>query len=113
VLFDQNQDRSKKNKTQKGFGELVITGGDTPELLDFLPKTLDQMTLFVRPPVTLALNFVCLAARYVGDSAERFKPVNKLLAVIAFVGVHNAAIGRQGAQKWRRVADIGLISRRQ
>lgn len=92
VLFQQNQNRSKINKAKKCFGELIIASGDAPKLLDFLPKTLDQMTLFVQPPVAFALCFVCLTARDVWGGAKRREPVNKLLAIIAFISVYYAAV---------------------
>ena len=69
-IFEQNKNRSDVNKTKKRLGELVVPSGNTAELLDFLPKRLDQMTFFVRPPVTFALNLVSGSTGYVGNSSE-------------------------------------------
>ena len=75
--FEQNEDGSKVNKAQKGLSEFVVTSGDAPELLDFLPEALDEVTLFVHPPITFTLNFVRLAARNVRDCPDRFEPIDK------------------------------------
>ena len=112
-LFEQKGGGSKINEAQKGHGELVVTGGNAPELLDFLEETLNKVTLFVHPPVTFALDFVGSAAWYVGYSSDGNQPVNKRLAVIAPVSVDNTAADRKGAEKRRCMAYICFVSGRQ
>ena len=72
--------------------KFIITSCNTPKLLDFLPKILNQMAFFIQPPVALALLLVRFAAWDVGYCPERLQPINEVLAVIAFVRVYNAAI---------------------
>ena len=92
VLFQQNEDRSDVNETEKSFGKFIITSSDTPELFDFLPKVFDQMAFFVFPPVAFALNSIGFPAGDVGNCAKRFQPIYKLLTVVSFVRVDDAAI---------------------
>ena len=92
MLFQQNEDRSDVNEPEKSFGKLIITSSDAPKLLDFLPKVFDQMAFFVLEPVAFALNFIGIPAGNIGDCSKRFQPVNKLLTVVSFIRVDDAAL---------------------
>ena len=94
MLFQQNKNRSKINEPQERSGKFIITSGNAPKLLDFLPKVLDEVALFIHPPIAFALFLVCFAAWNVWDRAEGFQPFGKILAVIAFVGIYNAGVDR-------------------
>ena len=41
--FEQNEGGSKENKAQKSLSEFVVTSGNAPELLDFLPEAFDEI----------------------------------------------------------------------
>ena len=51
MLKQQNSDGGKIHKSQEESSRLVISGGDSVKLLDFLEKTLHQMALFIQMPV--------------------------------------------------------------
>ena len=111
MLFDQNEDSGEVDEAEERLGEFVIAGGNTAELLNLLPKSLNQMSFFVFPPVALALYLVGFTAGNIRYSAKRYEPIHKLLAVVPLVGVDNAAFYGKGTQKRRRVADVRFISR--
>ena len=50
-LNQQNSDRGKVNESEKRDIQFVISGGDPAKPLELLEKTLNQMTLFIQPPV--------------------------------------------------------------
>ena len=110
VLFQQNEDSGDVNEAEKGLSEFVITCSDSAELLDLLPERFNQMALLVFPPVAFALYLVGFSAGNVWYGAERLQPIHKLLAVIAFISVDNAAAYRQGTKERRRIADISIVS---
>ena len=53
VLFNQNGNRSNKNKSEERLCEFVVSCCDTAKMFEFIEETLHQMTLFVQPPITL------------------------------------------------------------
>ena len=46
-LFQQNEASGKVNKGQKGTGQLIISGSDTPEIFEFEEEALHKMALLV------------------------------------------------------------------
>ncbi len=53
MLFNQNGNSRDKNESEKGLGKLVVAGGNTAKVLEFVEETLHQMALLVNPPVAI------------------------------------------------------------
>ncbi len=110
MLFQQNSDGSEINEAKKRFRQFLVTRGNTSKLFNFLPKTLDQMSFFILPPVAFALFTIGFTAWDVGYGSHGFEPVHKILAVVPFVGVDYGSFQRKSTQKRRRIFDIRFIS---
>lgn len=81
-----NESGGEADKTEEGFGEFVITGGDAAKVFDSLKEVLDDMPFAI---TTLAVGASLLAVGTRWDArgdAALGEPLAELIAVITFVG---------------------------
>ena len=51
MINQQNSDSSQVNKGEKRSNQLVIPGGESAKLFELLEEALNQMALFIYPPI--------------------------------------------------------------
>ena len=98
VLFQQDKDRCNVNEAEESLRQFIVASGNPPELFDFLPKALNQMTFLIKPPITLALNLIGNATWDIGDCADTYQPINKRLAVISSISIYIASLQVKSTQ---------------
>ena len=67
-------------------GELVVPGGDAPELFESIEKAFDQMACLVAMPIDGTFLESVAARRDIGEGLSRFDGFDQFIAVVAFVG---------------------------
>ena len=97
------------NSSQEIAGELVVSGGDTAEVLEPAKAALDDVSAFVGAFVEAMDDD---AVGFVGDDglgAATYDFAAKVVAVIPFVGEERAHGRRERQNIWRR-RDIGILA---
>ena len=90
--------------------ELVVTRGDSAELLHFLEETLDQIALFVKNVVAGTFDGAVVFGRDDNVDAGLSKPFDQGVGVVAFVADQSAA---SHAEQVGRRAHVMNLARRQ
>ncbi len=97
------------NSGQEIPGELVVSGGDAPEVLESAKAALDDISAFVGAFVEAMDDHT---VGLVGDNGLGAAPndfATKVIAVIPFVG-EECAHGRRAGQNIGRRGDIGILA---
>ncbi len=97
------------NSGQEISGELVVSGGDAPEVLESAEAALDDISAFVGAFVEAMDDD---PVGLVGDNGLGAAPndfATKVIAVIPFVG-EECAHGRRARQNIGRRSDIGILA---
>ena len=100
------------NSGQEIPGELIVSGGYAPEILEPAEAALDDISAFVG---TFAEGMGDDTVGFVGDdglSATTYDFAAKLVAVIPFIGQERAHGRRERQNIWRR-RDVGVLARGQ
>ncbi len=90
MLFNQNGNSRDKNESEKRLGKLVVTGGNTTKVLEFVEETLHQMALFVNPPIAIPRVGVVHFWRYAIIAAAHQNIFPDFLGAISLIAKHNA-----------------------
>ena len=70
-------------------GELVVTGGDTAEVLQLGEEALDEVTLAVEPPAEAGFPAPVALGRDVGRCAVFLDQLSDAVGIIGLVGQHD------------------------
>lgn len=91
--------------------EFVVSGCDTPELLEAIEESLDEVSRLVAMPVDFALGVAIASRRDDRLSAGGNDDVGQGIAVVASVGDDGG--GRDCLNQRRPLCDIGHLAGRQ
>jgi len=92
--------------------ELVVAGGDAPEVFDFVEEALDEIALSVKREIDRALDLDVALGRNVGLGAARLDERDDAFRIIAAIG-DNVAGQANAAEQGRRGGLIGGLARRE
>ena len=110
VLYQQNGKRSDGNECQESIIGFIITSGNSAKPLEFLKEALDQMTLFVYPPIAFPRVRGVVSGRYGVHSSLRSDVITDRLRPIGFITQHitfwQLCLGKQ----FHRMNRIVIIS---
>ena len=92
----------------ESIGKFVVSGSDTPKLLEAIEEALDQMTRPVTMPVDETFVLPITTGRNIGKRPARFDGFDQFITVVTFVGGHRGSLdaGDQG----RPLSHVGDLS---
>ena len=112
MLFQQNGDRSEKNEGKERIGKFVVSGCNPAKMLELVEKALDQMTLFVKPPVTFPLVNPVYFGRDRVPGILIFDIYKDFVGIISTISQHHATCQMDvGKYIGRNLAVVHITSR--
>jgi len=91
VLLQQNEDRGNVHEGQERRGQLIISGGNTSEILELQEKAFNKMPLLEKPPITAPRGTGIAFGRDSVIGIPNLKVVQNLVGSVGFVGKDCAA----------------------
>ncbi len=113
MLFNQDRDSSKINKSQKGVIRFVIACCHTPNPFDFLEEAFDQMALLVKPPITVTLDNPIGLRWNNRSSSPLFKIIQNSIGIECSVSQDVATLNLNLIKQFNGMGGVVVISRRQ
>lgn len=109
MLFQQSENGGNVNEGEKRGRELIISGGDPPEVFYLQEEAFNEMTFFIPPPVTTPRDTGIAFGRDSTIGILELNIVRKFIASIGFVGKNHAVCDlhmRQDLDRHRGIIDV-------
>jgi len=90
--------------------ELVVAGGDTPELLEFIEKAFDAIAFFIDSAIVLVLVSALRHGRNDGDGVFVENDIVQAVGVIGAIGQY--IVGIKAVDQRFSLSDIAILPRR-